>query len=161
MSSLPIRRSCDNTVDNCFIQISFYLRAYVRIRYEKTKGQIPLRPSLGKQNIQAKEVYCRKFIRDMLFLRGRALVCAVFSLMHASQCPTFLYFPCLQISWSHGILVSDNWLISSKHWALAESPHVRESKTALDSGIHVVDSGFQVLDSGLFVSGIWISDSNC
>ena len=31
--------------------------AYVRIIYEKTKGQIPLRPSLGKQNIQAIEVY--------------------------------------------------------------------------------------------------------
>ena len=30
---------------------------YVRIIYEKTKGQIPLRPSLGKQNIQAIEVY--------------------------------------------------------------------------------------------------------
>ena len=30
---------------------------YVRIIYEKTKGQIPLQPSLGKQNIQPKEVY--------------------------------------------------------------------------------------------------------
>ena len=30
---------------------------YVCIIYEKTKGQIPLRPSLGKQNIQALEVY--------------------------------------------------------------------------------------------------------
>jgi len=25
--------------------------------YEKTKGQVPLGPLLGKQNIQAKEVY--------------------------------------------------------------------------------------------------------
>ena len=61
-----------------FIQISSYLGAHVCIIYEKTKGQIPLRPSLGKHKIQAKEVYCRKFIRTMLFLRGRALVCTVF-----------------------------------------------------------------------------------
>ena len=32
-------------------------RAYLCIIYEKTKWQIPLRPSLGKHNIQAKEVY--------------------------------------------------------------------------------------------------------
>ena len=32
------------------------------------------------------------------------------------------------------------------------SPHVRESKTVLDSGYHAVDSGFQVLDSGFFLS---------
>ena len=37
--------------------MSFYSRTYVRIIYEKTKGQIPLGPLLGKQNIQAKEVY--------------------------------------------------------------------------------------------------------
>ena len=29
------------------------------------------------------------------------------------------------------------------------SPHVRESKTVLDSGFHITDSGFQVLDSNL------------
>ena len=29
------------------------------------------------------------------------------------------------------------------------SPHVRKSKTFLDSGFHAVDSGFQVLDSSL------------
>ena len=29
------------------------------------------------------------------------------------------------------------------------SRHVRESKTALDSGIHAVDSGSHVLDSGI------------
>ena len=34
------------------------------------------------------------------------------------------------------------------------SPHVRESKTVLDCGFHIVDSGFQVLDSSLF--GTWI-----
>ena len=38
------------------------------------------------------------------------------------------------------------------------SPHVRESKTVLDSGFHVVDSRFQVLDSkSLSVGlGFWI-----
>ena len=40
-----------------FFQISFYSHAYVHIIYDKTKGQVPLGPLLGKQNIQAKEVY--------------------------------------------------------------------------------------------------------
>ena len=40
-----------------------------------------------------------------------------------------------------------------------KSPHVRESKTVLDSRFHAVDSGFQVLDSGFFVNGTWIPDS--
>ena len=30
------------------------------------------------------------------------------------------------------------------------SPHLRGSKTVLDSGFHLVDSGFQVLDSSLY-----------
>ena len=46
-----------HALENRFFQISFYSRAYVRIVYKKTKGQIPLGPFLGKQNIQAKEVY--------------------------------------------------------------------------------------------------------
>ena len=50
-------RSCDNTLGNCFFQISSYSRAYVCIIYDKTKGQIPLGKQLGKQKIQAKEVY--------------------------------------------------------------------------------------------------------
>ena len=29
------------------------------------------------------------------------------------------------------------------------SPHVRESRTVLDSGLHVVDSGLQLLDSNI------------
>ena len=53
-------RSCDNTLENCFFQISFYSLAYVRIIYEKTKVQVPLGPLLGKENIQAKEVYLKK-----------------------------------------------------------------------------------------------------
>ena len=36
------KRSCDNTPKNCFFQISSYSRAFVRIIYEKTKGQVPL-----------------------------------------------------------------------------------------------------------------------
>ena len=43
--------------ENCFFQISSYSRTYLRIIYEKTKGQVPMGPLLGKQNIQAKEVY--------------------------------------------------------------------------------------------------------
>ena len=52
-------RSCDNTLENCFFQISSYSRAYLVIIYKKTKGQVPLGPLLGKQNVQANEVYCR------------------------------------------------------------------------------------------------------
>ena len=38
-----------------------------------------------------------------------------------------------------------------------ESPHVRESKTVLDSGFHALNSGFSVLDSRLLVKfGFWI-----
>ena len=40
------------------------------------------------------------------------------------------------------------------------SPHVKESKTVLDSGLHVVDSGFEVPDSGVIVNGMWIPVGN-
>ena len=43
--------SCDNTLRT----VSFKFRL-IHVPYEKTKGQVPLRPLLGKQNIQAKEV---------------------------------------------------------------------------------------------------------
>ena len=37
-------KSCENILENCFFfQISSYPCAYVRIIYEKTTGQIPLR----------------------------------------------------------------------------------------------------------------------
>ena len=48
--------SCELSFEYCFIQISSYSRAYVRMIYENITGQIALRPSLRKQNIQAKEV---------------------------------------------------------------------------------------------------------
>ena len=50
-------RSCDKALENCFCQISSYSRTYLRVIYKKTKGQVPPGPLLGKQNIQAKEVY--------------------------------------------------------------------------------------------------------
>ena len=34
-----------------------------------------------------------------------------------------------------------------------QSPHIRESKTVLDSRFHTVESGFQVLYCAFFVSG--------
>ena len=37
-----------------------------------------------------------------------------------------------------------------------QSPHVRDSRTVLDSGFHAVDSGFRVLDSGFQHSGFRI-----
>ena len=45
--------SRDNTLGNRFFQISSYSRAYLLIIYEKTMGQVPLGPLLGKQNIRA------------------------------------------------------------------------------------------------------------
>ena len=51
-------KSRDNTLGNSFFQISSYLREHLRIHCEKTAGQVPLGPLLGKQNILAKEVYC-------------------------------------------------------------------------------------------------------
>ena len=48
-------RSCDNTLENCFFQITPYPRAYLRIIYEETKGQVLLEPLMRKQNLQAKE----------------------------------------------------------------------------------------------------------
>ena len=49
--------SCDNTQDNGFFPISSHSRAYVSIICEKTIEQIRLRPSLGKQNIQANTLF--------------------------------------------------------------------------------------------------------
>ena len=51
-------RSCDDTLEDCFFQISSYSHTYALKTYEKTKGEVPLGPLLGKQNIQVKEVYC-------------------------------------------------------------------------------------------------------
>ena len=41
-------RSCDNTLENCFSQISSYSRAYLRVIYEKTNGQVLPGPLLAK-----------------------------------------------------------------------------------------------------------------
>ena len=49
-------RSSGNTLPENFFVVLF-TRAYVGINYEKTKGEVPLGPLLGKQNKQAKEVY--------------------------------------------------------------------------------------------------------
>ena len=48
-------RSCDDTPENCFIQISsLYSRVYVRKIIKKQKGKFP-----RDLHIQAKEVYSR------------------------------------------------------------------------------------------------------
>ena len=39
------------------LKFRLYHAAYVCIIYEKTMGQVSLSPLLGKQNIQAKEMY--------------------------------------------------------------------------------------------------------
>ena len=53
-------RSCDNTLENCFFQISSHSRVYLRITYKTTDGQVPLARLLGKENIKAKEVYLQR-----------------------------------------------------------------------------------------------------
>ena len=40
----------------------------------------------------------------------------------------------------------------------AVSPHIRESKTILDSAFHAMNSRFHLLDSWIFVNGTWIPD---
>ena len=40
--------SCDNTLENCFFQILSNSRAYLRVIYEKTMGQVRLGPLLEK-----------------------------------------------------------------------------------------------------------------
>ena len=47
-------RSCDNTLENCFFQISDHSSAYVHIFYKKTNDQVSLGPQYGVQNIKAK-----------------------------------------------------------------------------------------------------------
>ena len=59
------------TLENCFFQISSYSPAYVRIIYEKMKGPVPLRPLLGKQNVQAKEVNVAIACMYKYYSRGR------------------------------------------------------------------------------------------
>ena len=49
--------------------------------------------------------------------------------------------------------------ISDSRFSIKVSPHVRESRTFLDSGFHAVDSGFRVLDSGFRIPAQWIPDS--
>ena len=44
-------RSCDNTLENCFFQISSCSRAYV-CWHKNTKCQVPLGPLLGKQTMK-------------------------------------------------------------------------------------------------------------
>ena len=93
-------KSCDNTLKSCFYQISSHSSAYLRIIYEKTKGQDPLWPLLGKQYIQAKEVYLDVIMRmiDSLIEEGKPVKPTVcwdkFSHVHmGKQCKTGWYYP--------------------------------------------------------------------
>ena len=49
ISFISQSRSCDNTLKNFTFQVLSF-SVHMEIIYKKTKGQIPLRPSLGKQN---------------------------------------------------------------------------------------------------------------
>ena len=48
-----------------------------------------------------------------------------------------------------GDVITSDGKIDPVLWA-RNSPHVRETKTILDSGFHAMDSGFQSLDSRSF-----------
>ena len=63
-------KSCDNSLENCFFQITFYSPAYLCGNYEEKKGQVPLGPLLGKQNIQAKEVYNITFTHEHFLIKS-------------------------------------------------------------------------------------------
>ena len=60
--------------------------AYVRTCICMTKGQIPLGPLLGKQNIQAKEVYCVPDVKPVNFIT------AFTSLVECLEIPSPLSF---------------------------------------------------------------------
>ena len=70
-------RSCDNTLENCFFQISSYFCAYIGIIYEKRESQVPLGPLLGKQSVKAKEVYgIQSFVAELILtVRGNWTNC--------------------------------------------------------------------------------------
>ena len=79
-------------------------------------------------------------------------MCATHSRLGQKNCPT--KFPCTFLSdGPHFKNVSDeaqfftaaNFTMRSERCTL--TPHVRKSKTVLDSGFHLVDTGFQVLES--------------
>ena len=65
MFCFPNTGYADDTLGNRFFQISSYQHAYLRIIYEKTMSQVPL-GLLGKQNIQAKEVYYAEMDIDLV-----------------------------------------------------------------------------------------------
>ena len=67
--------SYDNTLENCFIQISSYSRAYVVIIYE-------MGPPVRKQNIKAKEVYS-------LWRESWKITCTVSPLENQFDCCLF------------------------------------------------------------------------
>ena len=70
-------RSCDNTLGNCFCQISSYSRAYLVIIYKKTKGQIPLGPLLGKQMYKLKRSIAQVLYHSCLLLQLYSVIIAL------------------------------------------------------------------------------------
>ena len=82
-----------NTLKSCFFQISSYSR-----------GQVPLGPSLRKQNIQAKEVYRelkqrrrrrqQEWLKSKRFILAKQQLCTCITLF----C-TFLSLRCTTVTW--------------------------------------------------------------
>ena len=70
---------------------------------------------------------------------------------------SLLYYFTTNILWyfllMHVYISYENFLMKLRK--IKVSPHVRESKTLLDSGFHAVDSGFQLLDSRSFSVELW------
>ena len=107
-------RSCDNTLENSFFQISSYSRAYEPII------QFSLGPLLEKPNIQTKEVYCldRPFAashsRDTKPPCWRAKVALGHDKQRKLQFKIMYVFcltcPCATFAHQHGGFVSREWL---------------------------------------------------
>ena len=68
-----------------FILFTMHNHANMRIIYEETIGQVFLGPLLGKQNIQAKEVYCSCDIVLFFFFVLRAVQYCLFQFSVAHQ----------------------------------------------------------------------------
>ena len=53
-------KSRDSSLENCFLSNPHLFRCICMHNLQKIKLGIPLKPEIGKQNIQAKEIYMEK-----------------------------------------------------------------------------------------------------
>ena len=143
MFSLPNLSSFNATVDNYFHSNFILFTCTCTHNLWKDKRANSPETFIGKtQDTSQRGLLPPVYSHHVIFARARACL-HCFLIIHPSQCSTFFHFPCLQISWRHGILIGDNWSISSKHWGLTESPGPCEE--IQDSfGSRISDTGFRI-----------------